>query len=193
MSGWFFSALGHSPRMSEPSAAPQASVAQATEDDWAYIRARLIDTLWDVSEPSQREARGRHDFEDEVDDFLSRHKPAAIGLRERLTGSWRRRMPNQAFVLRGADGQRLGALWMATGLDHHREWQAWVLLVYVEPTHRGKGLGRMLMQKAEAWARNNGMRSVMLNVHAGNQPAYEFYLRGGYQQDHIWMIKRLQG
>jgi ribosomal protein S18 acetylase RimI-like enzyme len=72
-----------------------------------------------------------------------------------------------------------GALRGTTMLGHdgHR---AWVYYVAVAPGARGTGLGRELMQAAEAWAHDWGIPKLMLMVRADNSAARGFYERLGY-------------
>lgn len=51
--------------------------------------------------------------------------------------------------------------------------------LYVLPQTHGKGVGRSFINLVEEAARNNGNTSVILNVNRFN-PAYEFYLRVGF-------------
>ena len=45
------------------------------------------------------------------------------------------------------------------------------------------------MHYAETWARERGMREVVLDVFAGNRRAIAFYERCGYAVDHHRMAK----
>jgi GNAT superfamily N-acetyltransferase len=51
----------------------------------------------------------------------------------------------------------------------------------VNETHRGRGIGRMLMQQAEHWAREHGCRSVQLRSNVLRSRAHSSYERLGYQ------------
>ena len=46
---------------------------------------------------------------------------------------------------------------------------------------RGKGIGKALMDAVHAWARENGISEIELNVWERNQPAIGFYEQMGYQ------------
>lgn len=50
----------------------------------------------------------------------------------------------------------------------------------VLPQWRGHGIGQVLMQAAEEWARQHGARRLMLNVWEFNHRAVAFYERMGY-------------
>ncbi len=51
----------------------------------------------------------------------------------------------------------------------------------VEEGHRGRGVGRLLMQHAEQWAEGKGCRAVMLRSNIVRAGAHAFYEKLGYQ------------
>jgi ribosomal protein S18 acetylase RimI-like enzyme len=53
--------------------------------------------------------------------------------------------------------------------------------IIVAQTHRGKGVGRFLMEAAQEWAKIRGACAVDLWVWKGNENAIEFYEHLGYQ------------
>ena len=69
--------------------------------------------------------------------------------------------------------------------------RAYVEVLVVAPEAEGKGVGAALMRFAEQWARERGMREVVLDVFAGNEHARRFYERVGYRTDHLRMVKPL--
>lgn len=52
--------------------------------------------------------------------------------------------------------------------------------VWVAPGHRGRGIGRMLIEAVIAWARESGLRVLLLDVTAGNSAAVELYRQLGF-------------
>jgi ribosomal protein S18 acetylase RimI-like enzyme len=52
----------------------------------------------------------------------------------------------------------------------------------VHPAHQRKGYGRMLMDYAETYARDNGFVSVRLDTFSRNIRNQEFYAQRGYQK-----------
>jgi ribosomal protein S18 acetylase RimI-like enzyme len=54
--------------------------------------------------------------------------------------------------------------------------------VYLLNRFRGAGLGRRLMLEAEAHARSQGVRRLLLGVYSGNRAAISFYERLGYKR-----------
>jgi len=51
----------------------------------------------------------------------------------------------------------------------------------VDEEHRGSGAGRLLMERAEQWARAQGLPSVYLRSNVLRQAAHAFYTKLGYQ------------
>lgn len=62
---------------------------------------------------------------------------------------------------------------------------AWIEDVVVAEAHRGRGLGRALLDKALEWARQFGATRAQLIVDLDNTPALEFYERLGWQHTRL--------
>ena len=76
------------------------------------------------------------------------------------------------------------------GYDGHR---GWVNYLGVHPADRRRGLGRLLMDEAEARLRALGCAKVNLQIRTSNTAASEFYRRIGYSLDEaVSMGKRLE-
>jgi GNAT superfamily N-acetyltransferase len=45
--------------------------------------------------------------------------------------------------------------------------------VYTEPAHRGRGLGRLVMETIHDWCRDDGITSMALNASRDGRPLYE--------------------
>lgn len=58
--------------------------------------------------------------------------------------------------------------------------KAYVASMWVAPTHRRTGLGTMLMDAVQLWARSNGAGELRLMVTSINSIATAFYVRLGY-------------
>jgi len=76
------------------------------------------------------------------------------------------------------------------GYEGHR---GWINYLAVAPEHRGKGLGRAMMAKAERLLREAGCPKINLQVRSSNTEVIEFYRRLGYTVDDVVSLgKRLE-
>ncbi len=85
---------------------------------------------------------------------------------------------------------KIACLWLGIAIDQvngvrHPN----VLLVYVDPVYRRQGIGKALMQHAEAWAKDRGYTQMGLQVFTANQSAIELYQQLGYQARSISMMR----
>jgi ribosomal protein S18 acetylase RimI-like enzyme len=100
-----------------------------------------------------------------------------------------RKGPN-ATVLVGRDQGSIVAS-VLVGHDGHR---GWVYYVAVDPDHRHKGYGRVIMEAAEQWLRGHGIEKLQLLVRPGNDRVQAFYQSLGYcEQERIVYAKWLDG
>jgi GNAT superfamily N-acetyltransferase len=91
-----------------------------------------------------------------------------------------------------ANSAKIACLWLGIAIDQvngvrHPN----VLLVYVDPVYRRQGIGKALMQHAEAWAKDRGYTQMGLQVFTANQSAIELYQQLGYQARSISMMRDL--
>ncbi|PHR12448.1 MAG: GNAT family acetyltransferase [Sphingopyxis sp.] len=93
--------------------------------------------------------------------------------------------PGSDILLLELDG-RLAATVMV-GDDGHR---GWVYYLGVAPDQRGSGLGRILMDAAEAWLRDRDAPKIQLMVREDNEAAIGFYTALGYEVQPVVTIGR---
>jgi ribosomal protein S18 acetylase RimI-like enzyme len=93
---------------------------------------------------------------------------------------------------RTTDGVRLGFVYATTLVDFFTaENHGHISDVVVTREAEGQGVGRALMDAAEAWGRERGYRLMTLGVFPQNQRALMLYERLGYRTDVIRMLKVL--
>lgn len=73
------------------------------------------------------------------------------------------------------------------GFDGHR---GWVYYLAVHPGARRQGLGRALMDAAEAWLRQRGARKIQLMVRSDNASALGFYEALGLERQEVVTLGR---
>ena len=80
-------------------------------------------------------------------------------------------------VSTGGDGDGAVVASIMTGHDGHR---GWLYYVAVDPSMRGKNLGRDMVAHAEEWLRSLGVRKINLMIRETNLKVREFYEHIGY-------------
>jgi GNAT superfamily N-acetyltransferase len=93
---------------------------------------------------------------------------------------------SEIFVMADADGKIVASA--LAGDDGHRGWPYYVA---VSSDRRGEGLGKAIMDHAEAWLKSQGATKVNLMIRGGN-PVKGFYEAAGYEvEDRVVMAKWL--
>jgi ribosomal protein S18 acetylase RimI-like enzyme len=152
-----------------------------SDRDWPWITEQFIETAWASLTVERQQKTSRQVVGDciigQITKFREKHGT-----------------DNQVFIARDKNGERVGFIWVGqsrsgfTGVV-----QAYILSVHVTEACRGQGLGRLLMSRAEDWAREIGFTSIGLNVAAHNVPAKTLYEKLGYETETLRMIKDLDG
>ena len=100
-----------------------------------------------------------------------------------------RKETNATVLLARNDGALVASV--LVGHDGHR---GWVYYVTVDPDHRFKGYGRMIMAAAEEWLRARGIAKLQLMVRGDNAKVHAFYQSlGYYDQERVVFAKWLDG
>lgn len=60
-------------------------------------------------------------------------------------------------------------------LDQNDPSQAQLISMWTAPTHRQRGIGRLLVNAVVNWARQRNVRTLLLMVTSNNEPAIRFY------------------
>lgn len=71
------------------------------------------------------------------------------------------------------------------------ERQAYILDIAVKPGHRARGIATRLLERAEEYAKDRGLRYIGLTVAPGNEPALKLYQKLGYIEEWKRLAKRL--
>jgi ribosomal protein S18 acetylase RimI-like enzyme len=100
-----------------------------------------------------------------------------------------RKDTNATVLLGRKDGDLVASV--LVGHDGHR---GWVYYVTVDPDHRFKGYGRVIMTSAEDWLRARGIEKLQLMVRGDNAKVHAFYQSlGYYDQERVIFAKWLDG
>lgn len=63
--------------------------------------------------------------------------------------------------------------------------------LFVESSDRGLGIGQKLMNEAENWFKQQGIKHIMVEVSASNEKTVEFYKKDGFQERQVEMFKEI--
>lgn len=93
-------------------------------------------------------------------------------------------LATEIFLVAEADGRVVGILGLHRGARAANRHTAEIGLT-VAASHRGRGIGRLLMVAAETWARRMGVAKLRLGVFSDNLAARRLYERLGYVEEGI--------
>lgn len=121
----------------------------------------------------------------------------ALWHRAGVSRPWNDPARDIALAMRGphstilvAELERTVAGTVMAGEDGHR---GWVYYLATDPARRNQGLGRMLMEAAEAWLADRGMQKAQLLVREENRAVGEFYARIGYRDVAVACLQKIIG
>lgn len=96
--------------------------------------------------------------------------------------------PDHHLFTAYAGADPIGALWVFVSAERG---DAFIYDIAVDEEHRGRGLGRALLEAAEQWSRERGLSSVSLHVFGANEVARRLYESSGYEVTDLSMRKLL--
>jgi ribosomal protein S18 acetylase RimI-like enzyme len=150
-------------------------VRPATADDLPFIRS-LAERFASVGTPAWRDAQQMWEF----------HQQSTEEVGDAIDTS------DLVLIAEDAQGSRLGFIHVTHSTDFFtQEPQGYIVDLAVSAQAEGRGVGRRLMEQAEAWARTQGYRLLVLDVFAFNTHARTFYTRLGYAEETVKMVKEL--
>lgn len=88
------------------------------------------------------------------------------------------------------DGQAVGYVWF-TQEDRPVGRVVFIYDIAVDPEHRRKGHAQAALAAVEDYARATGCVGVMLHVFGTNTGARQLYLKAGYDETNVMMLKRV--
>lgn len=102
--------------------------------------------------------------------------------------------PGSTLLVAEAEGEGpLGFVYLERVQDYFSlEEHGHVGILAVAEGAEGRGVGSLLLQSAEAWARERGYRRLSLNVFAANERARAVYDRLGYTVETLRYVKTLK-
>lgn len=95
-----------------------------------------------------------------------------------------KRYPDAAVYVAEDDGALVGRLSLARD-PHPASHHVADLGLMVAASHRRRGIGRALLEQAEAWARSAGVVKLELHVFPWNEPAIRLYESFGFEREGV--------
>jgi ribosomal protein S18 acetylase RimI-like enzyme len=89
-------------------------------------------------------------------------------------------------------GQRVGYAWFVPE-DRPIGRIVFIYDIAVDPAQRRKGYALAALEEIERYAREHGHVGVQLHVHGRNAGARQLYLRAGFVETDVTMLKRVDG
>ena len=84
------------------------------------------------------------------------------------------------FVAVAGDGTVVGWIQLSRICSLEADPRAEITGLVVDSMHRGDGVGRLLVERGEAWARERGLTTMGVHSNVVRERAHTFYLRLGY-------------
>ena len=154
-------------------------IEKATESDWPWIVQGQAEIAWRRLGPDRQREVSRQTVEQGV----------AQRVKE-IRGD--KGFPAEAFVAKTENGTQAGYVWVAkTHHDFTGQLEGSLLSQYVAEAYRSQGLGRRLMERAEEWARQQGLVRISLSVGEHNKVAQNLYKLLGFRVEMLRMTKEL--
>ena len=154
------------------------ALRRAKRADFRTIWEATLETVWVDLPPDERARMDRVSWERH---FRSKIKPLIEGSR------------TEAWVAEDPSGVLVGYLLLGPGGGFLTpEEYGFIFDVWVEPSHRGKGIGRFLVSWASEWALKRGYRKIKLEVAEVNEGARRIYEGLGFERERQHMGKRLR-
>ncbi len=151
--------------------------------DWPHFFALELDTQLDSLGESTEAERTT----------LRERFPALLDVKMGFSKQGFRRPGAELWVLEGDAGEYLGHLWLTMRDDARTGTPTLqVTTLGIVRESRGKNYGRLLMQKAEAAAREKGIEVMSLEVAGNNRRARDMFKDLGYETIRRTMHKRLR-
>ncbi len=149
----------------------------ARRGDYDVLWKATLQTVWDDVPEEERTRLDRTAWEAH---FRKKIEPYLEGNR---TEKWIAESPEREIV---------GYLILGESGFLTPETHGFIYDIWVAPDHRGKGIGKFLVDWASEWARRRGYRKIKLEVAETNARARHLYESVGYRAERRYMGKSLE-
>ena len=91
------------------------------------------------------------------------------------------------------DSEFLGYIELTEDRDYFtNDRVAYISAIAVTSAGEDKGIGKVLMGKAEKWCLEKGCKQIVLDVFKANDNAIHFYRHLGYEEEIVKMVKTIE-
>jgi ribosomal protein S18 acetylase RimI-like enzyme len=133
-------------------------------------------------------ARRLADFE--LPPWRTAHEIADADARAMIAAVAASRNDDEVFIAERS-GREVGCLHILATTDFFGRRHAHLSVIATSVDAAGSGVGRALMDFAEAWSRERGLTMLTLNVFANNTGARRFYEKSGMEPEVLKYVKEL--
>ena len=147
------------------------------DTDIALIKKITKETAWKSISEDERRTLRREKWSQHMDELFERFLS---------------RGDSEVFVAENGNHVFLGYVFvgegnnMMTGTKH-----GFIFDIFVKKNYRGRGIGMMLMKRAEDYCREKGYTRMALMVATNNQPALNLYTKLDFKAEQMFMRKKL--
>ena len=147
------------------------------ETDTALIRKLTVDTGWNSLSEMDRKDLDKKEW---------------IKNMEQVFEHFTKQENSETYVAEDENHSFVGYLFVGESRNMMTgKTSGFIYDIFVKEELRGKGIGKMLVEKAENYCRDRGYSRLSLMVSAGNQPAVKLYASMGFKKDQIYMRKEV--
>lgn len=153
------------------------NIRRIKEADIPLIKEISEETAWKSIPENQRKTLDREGWNKRIE-----------GVFEKLF----KRESSKIFVAEGENHTFLGYIFigeninMMSGATH-----GFIYDIFVKEGYRGKGVGTVLLEKAESYCQEKSYSRIGLMVSTNNQPAIKLYTKKGFRAEQMFMEKEL--
>jgi ribosomal protein S18 acetylase RimI-like enzyme len=153
------------------------TIREAKETDLQVVKKYTVETAWTSLSESDRKELDKEKW--------TKH---LLELFEKLS----KRETEKIFVAEDESHAFLGYIWvgegsnMMTGLKH-----GYIYDIFVKKEFRGRGTGKILLEKAQSYCREKGYSRIRLMVYVNNANAIGLYNKMGFKTEQMHMEKTL--
>ena len=153
------------------------NIRRIKHDDIALMKKISKETAWKSIAEDQRRTLNKEKWSRHMDEVFERSF---------------KREGSEIFVAENKNHVFLGYVFvgegnnMMTGTKH-----GFIFDIFVKKNYRGRGIGMMLMKRAEHYCKERGYTRMTLMVAINNQPAKNLYTKLDFKAEQMLMGKRL--